>query len=240
MRTIAVFITLCVGSTVAIGDEALPAAVQEQLTQATVLVKSSISGTPGQNAGFLVQARHGIGVVVTNARAVQQKGQPARQIECVFHSATTQEYTLPAEVVAVDKARDIAVLQVKRRDLPRPIELEASSEVRPGMTAYACGFAALDASSDQDRSTVEISSGSVGDVRRDAAGNILFIQTNDVVGPGNAGGPVVDSAGRLIGVSVARLKGTSIGLASPVQNLRELMNRKVAQRPGRGETKSLR
>jgi 2-alkenal reductase len=56
-----------------------------------------------------------------------------------------------------------------------------------------------------------------------------FIQTDAAINPGNSGGPLLDSAGRLIGVTAAIISesGTSagIGFAIPV----DLINRAVPQ-----------
>src|SRR5262249_49931354 len=68
------------------------------------------------------------------------------------------------------------------------------------------------------------------------------IQTDAAINPGNSGGPLLDSAGRLIGVNTAIISpsGTSagIGFAIPVDEVNRVVPRLIrfekAQKPGLG------
>ena len=62
---------------------------------------------------------------------------------------------------------------------------------------------------------VTIGKGTISSLREDDAGDTAVIQIDGDVNPGNSGGPVVDARGRLVGVTVAKVKGTNIGLAIP-------------------------
>jgi 2-alkenal reductase len=68
------------------------------------------------------------------------------------------------------------------------------------------------------------------------------IQTDAAINPGNSGGPLIDSAGRLIGVNTAIISGTGsssgIGFAVPVDVVNEVVPQLITKgkvpRPGIG------
>lgn len=43
------------------------------------------------------------------------------------------------------------------------------------------------------------------------------------IDPGNSGGPIIDESGRLVGVSVAKVRSSSIGFAIPAWKVQELL-----------------
>jgi len=124
-------------------------------------------------------------------------------------------------------AKDIAVLAI---DAPgqqlQPITLGSSAEVRVGQLAFAIGNPfGLD-----QTLTVGVVSAldrEIGSVPGRTIRNI--IQTDAAINPGNSGGPLLDSAGRLIGVNSAILSPSGvysgIGFAIPADEV----NRIVAQ-----------
>ncbi len=58
-------------------------------------------------------------------------------------------------------------------------------------------------------------------VRRGASGMIETLQTSGGIDPGNSGGPVVNQQGQLVGISVAKVRESSIGFAIPIWKLLE-------------------
>ena len=67
---------------------------------------------------------------------------------------------------------------------------------------------------------ITIGRASVSSLRRDDAGELAFVQIDGALNPGNSGGPVVDTHGRLVGVAVATIKdSTGIGLAIPCKKV---------------------
>ncbi len=113
-----------------------------------------------------------------------------------------------ARVVGVDVESDIAVLKIDKTGLP-PVEFGDSDQVAVGDPVLAFGSPLALANtvtggivSALDRAIVA----SEGTVSRYYAA----IQTDAAVNHGNSGGPLVDSAGRVIGInSVIRSAGTS-------------------------------
>jgi S1-C subfamily serine protease len=121
------------------------------------------------------------------------------------------------------------------RQLPRPVAIGASGDLKVGQTAYAIGNPfGLDQS---------MSSGIISALKRrlpTSGGREIanVIQTDAAINPGNSGGPLLDSAGRVIGVTTAIISpsgsNAGIGFAVPV----DVVNRIVPQliRDGRVPT----
>ncbi|SDY80678.1 S1C family serine protease [Nitrosomonas sp. Nm58] len=154
------------------------------------------------------------GHVVTNFHVIEDAS------EAMVKLADGRDYK--AALVGVSPAHDIAVLKIgvgfKR---PPPVPIGISHDLKVGQKVFAIGnpfgldwtlttgiVSALDRAltSESGRSTIE-----------------HLIQTDAAINPGNSGGPLLDSAGRLIGINTAIYSpsGTSagIGFAVPVDTV---------------------
>jgi putative serine protease PepD len=172
--------------------------------------------------GFVVDKG---GVIVTNAHVV-------KDAERVQVRLTNNGAYIDAKVVGTDISSDLAVLHV---DSPaasrlRPLPLADSDNVRVGDQTLAIGYPL-----GLNRSA-SASAGIVSGLGRslDAANNFSIdkvIQTDASINPGNSGGPLLDSAGRVIGVDAAILTAQAgggsvgIGFAIPSNTLREVVPR---------------
>src|SRR5262249_32549195 len=74
---------------------------------------------------------------------------------------------------------------------------------------------------------ITVGKGSVSSIRQNDRGETAAVQIDGDLNPGNSGGPVVDSAGRLVGVAVAKVRNTQIGLAVPAAQLTKLLSGRV-------------
>ena len=147
---------------------------------------------------------------------------------------------IPARVVGGARQYDIAV--VKLSDVPaglRPLPVGTSKNLQVGQAAYAIG--------NPFGLQRTLTTGIVSALERrlpTARGREVrgVIQTDAAVNPGNSGGPLLDSSGRLIGVNTAILSesGTSagIGFAIPVDLVArvvpDIIRHGRAPRPGLG------
>ena len=140
-----------------------------------------------------------------------------------------------ATVVGVDVDADVAVLKVDiDPNQLKPIPLASSKQLRVGQRAYAIGnplgreytltgglISAL------DREIQSLNHRKIPGV----------IQTDAAVNPGNSGGPLLDSAGRLIGM-IAAVEGQNLGFAIPSDTLNfvvpQLISRGRVQKAGLG------
>jgi S1-C subfamily serine protease len=153
----------------------------------------------------------------------------------------SDQRTFPAELVGVSPDHDLAVLRIKvpeRR--PAALPLGSSRDLLVGQRVLAIGnpfgldhtlttgiISALDRSID----------GEEGPIHR-------LIQTDAAINPGNSGGPLLDSAGRLIGVNTAIYSpsgaSAGIGFAVPADTVNRVVPELIAygrfRRPTMGIT----
>src|SRR5258708_4283685 len=150
------------------------------------------------------------GHVVTNNHVVQY----ANEVAIRFASGEVTR----ADIVGKAPNYDLAVLRIRSaRELPPPVAVGSSSDLKVGQFAFAIGNPfGLDQS---------MSSGIISALKRrlpTSSGREIanVIQTDCAINPGNSGGPLLDSAGRLIGVTTAILSpsgsNAGIGFAIPV------------------------
>jgi S1-C subfamily serine protease len=138
--------------------------------------------------------------------------------------------TYDAELVGAAPEYDLAVLRIRapKNKLP-PIMIGTSGDLKVGQKVFAIGnpFGL-----DQTLTTGVVSA--IGRTIRGVANNQIedVIQIDAAINPGNSGGPLLDSAGRLIGVNTAisSPSGASagIGFAVPVDTVNRIVPQLVA------------
>jgi S1-C subfamily serine protease len=173
----------------------------------------------GSGSGFVWDDR---GHVVTNFHVIQ--GASAAKVTLADQS------TWEAELVGVAPEKDLAVLRI---DAPvarlRPIPVGTSHDLLVGQTVLAIGnpFGL-----DQTLTTGVISA--LGREIESAARIPIrdVIQTDAAINPGNSGGPLLDSAGRLIGVNTAIYSPSGayagIGFAIPADTVNWVVSDLIA------------
>lgn len=170
----------------------------------------------GTGSGFVWDRE---GRIVTNYHVIEDAG----RIEVTLADNTTWKAVLVGR--APDK--DIAVLQISaQREKLKPIPLGNSKNLLVGQKVFAIGnpFGL-------DRTMTSGIVSALGREIRSKTGRTIqgVIQTDAAINPGNSGGPLLDSAGRLIGVNTAIYSpsgaSAGIGFAVPV----EVVNRAVPE-----------
>ena len=161
----------------------------------------------GSGSGFIWDRA---GHIVTNYHVIA--GANAAQVTLSDHSSW------PAQLVGVAREKDLAVLRIEApANLLRPIAVGSSDDLRVGQSVLAIGNPF---GFDQSLTTGVISA--LGREIDSAAGVPIrdVIQTDAAINPGNSGGPLLDSAGRLIGVNTAIYTpsggSAGIGFAIPI------------------------
>ena len=130
-----------------------------------------------------------------------------------------------AKLVGVSPAHDIAVLRVDiDAKTPLPISIGESSTLRVGQSVLAIGNPfGLDWT---------LTTGVVSALDRSLSGDDgqsieHLIQTDAAINPGNSGGPLLDSAGRLIGMNTAIYSpsgvSAGIGFAVPIDTINRVV-----------------
>jgi len=210
-------------STVELFERVSPSVVQV-VARAGTLETSQAEGESGgaqSGTGFVWDAA---GHIVTNDHVVE--GTTAVAVRLASGQA------LQAQIVGTAPNYDLAVLRVEStHSLPPPITIGTSDGLKVGQSVFAIGNPfGLDQS---------LTTGIISALKRrlpTASGREItnVIQTDAAINPGNSGGPLLDSAGRVIGVNTAILSpsGTSagIGFAIPI----DVVNRVVPEIIRRG------
>lgn len=163
----------------------------------------------GAGTGFIVSAD---GRIVTNAHVVKDAEKVTVKL--------TDGRALPAEVVGIDEATDIAVVKVEADGLPT-LAFGRSDELQVGEPVIAVGnpFGLGNT----------VTTGIVSALGRDIHSGPFddFIQTDAAINKGNSGGPLVNERGEVVGVNTAILSPTGgsigIGFAVPSDMARDVV-----------------
>ena len=137
----------------------------------------------------------------------------------------------PASLVGSSPEHDLAVLKINVPfKPPRPIAIGESKTLRVGQKVFAIGNPfGLDWS--LTTGIVSALDRSIGERRGRLIGNL--IQTDAAINPGNSGGPLLDSAGRLIGVNTAIYSPSGayagVGFAIPVDTVNRVVPQIISQ-----------
>jgi S1-C subfamily serine protease len=169
-------------------------------------------------SGFVWNSK---GYVVTNYHVIREARVSDGKINVVLYNSVTY----PANVVGTSAASDLAVLKINAppRDL-KPIPIGESAHLQVGQKVFAIGSPfSLDQSL-----TTGIISGLGREIRSEGGATLKdVIQVNAAINPGNSGGPLLDSAGRLIGVTTAILSAnhefSGLGFAIPVDTVNSIV-----------------
>jgi len=178
-------------------------------------------GTPETTAdvalgtGFLIEA-HGVYVLTNDHIAAATSD---------LHVVLPDRRAVPAVLVGRDVRLDLALLSV---DVPRlaPLPLGNSDELQVGEWVVVLG--------DPFGDEVTASAGVVSATGRDAAGSLVpgramsfrtFLQTDARIHRGNSGGPMLDTAGQVVGVAVATGdRPSEVSFAIPINRVKEIVD----------------
>ena len=167
----------------------------------------------GTGSGFIWDDA---GHVITNYHVIEGAS------EAIVKLSDGSDYK--ASLTGASPAHDIAVLRISAGfKRPSPVPLGTSGDLRVGQKVFAIGnpfgldwtlttgiVSALDRSLSGENGTIE-----------------HLIQTDAAINPGNSGGPLLDSAGRLIGINTAIYSpsgaSAGIGFAVPVDTLNRVV-----------------
>jgi predicted Zn finger-like uncharacterized protein len=154
-------------------------------------------------------------------------GQPT--VTLVFSSGTPQEQSVRGEVVTDDAALDLAVLFFRGlRNPPRPIDPRQQPRLIETMPVFFFGFPfGQNLAINQGNPAITVGKGLVSSLGTDERGEVVRVQIEGDLNPGNSGGPVIDATGRLVGIARAKVLNTQIGWAIPAPQLTRMLTGKV-------------
>lgn len=185
----------------------------------------------GTGSGSILDKK---GHILTNYHVVEN----ARKLEVTLFDGSKWE----AKLIGADPSNDLAVIKINApQEKLKPIPFGDSSNLKVGQKAIAIGnpFGL------ERTLTVGIIS-SIGRTLRAVNGRLMrgIIQTDAAVNPGNSGGPLLDSNGKMIGITTAIFSpvgaNIGIGFAVPVNTAKkivpQLINKGRVSRPWLGIT----
>ena len=126
----------------------------------------------------------------------------------------------------MDPQADLAVLTVKAKDLPVPIDPGSKPAVRETMRIYTLGFPQGDAPAvkQNERRPATLVTATITSLRHDEQRKLSIVQIDGKLSPGCSGSPVVDADGKLVGIVKAKIKETNLNFAIPACHLRKLID----------------
>jgi len=215
--------------TIAIFENAAPSVVYifTEVPMSTIFGGRTLQR--GAGSGFVWD---GAGHVVTNHHVVEGAQKVSVRLE--------EGEVVRANVVGTAADYDIAVLRMENpRSAYSPIPVGSSEDLQVGQLVYAIGNPFGLARTLTTGVISALDRRLPTETQREIRG---VIQTDAAINPGNSGGPLLDSAGRLIGVNTAIISGTGasagIGFAVPVDIVNEVVPQLIAEgkvpRPGLG------
>jgi len=221
-------------------DERSTMAVFERATKSVVFIaNTAVRRDPwsfdlfevpqGSGSGFIWNKQ---GHLVTNFHVVYA----ATSITVTLADRTEQK----AKIVGADPDHDLAVLQIQApEESLTPVTIGTSHDLRVGQKVLAIGnpFGL-----DHTLTTGVVSA--LGRTIKSLSNRTIegVIQTDAAINPGNSGGPLLDSAGRLIGVNTQIVSPSGafagIGFAVPVDTVNRIVPELIKYgkliRPGLG------
>jgi putative serine protease PepD len=205
------------------------AGIARRVQPSVVSIEIASAGTRGNGSGFVVSAD---GYIVTNNH-VAAPAADGGALRVIFQDGTSS----PATIVGRDPNSDLAVLRIRRGNLPT-VRFGDSDKVAVGDPVVAfgspLGLAGTVTSgiiSALDRPVV------TGGENGNEAAFMAALQTDAAINPGNSGGPLVDGDGRVVGVNsaIATLAGSAreggnigLGFSIPINQARRITEQIIA------------
>ena len=169
---------------------------------ATVSVNTNV----GQGSGAIISSD---GLVVTNYHVIQA----ARRASVTTYSGESYRVSL----VGYDAEQDIAVLEIISNESFDYFKFGNSDLLRAGQKVVALGNPA--------GLSFTATEGIVSSPSRRASDGFDYIQTDVTLNPGNSGGPLINSAGELIGIANFKVAGyQGLGFAIPSNRVKKVVD----------------
>lgn len=180
----------------------------KKVRPAVVFIKVLTDSGVAAGSGFIVDKS---GTIVTNLHVIRDAKELAVRL-------TSGDIFETVEILGFDERRDLAILQIPGFDLP-VVELGNSNNIEIGSRVFLIGNPL-----GEDILEGSVSAGIVSGIRRMDDG-VQMIQTDAAANPGNSGGPMVDSEGKVIGVLTLKITDAeNLNFAIPINYARGLLD----------------
>ena len=202
MRTLLILFLLLLGTPLSAQELLLEDVIEDTAPSVVGIVAQEKEGTQALGAGIIISAD---GYVVTNAHVAED----AVKITVI----TSDEETLTARTVGLDRKTDIALLKINHPLNLEPAHFADSDLVRVGNRVFAVGNPFGLGNS--------VSQGIISAKERniDKGPYDNFLQTDAAINQGNSGGPLFNMNGEVIGINTAIFstdgQNMRLGFATP-------------------------
>jgi S1-C subfamily serine protease len=202
-------------------DEKANITVYAATNRGVVHIKTAASGgflgeevSEGSGSGFVIDKK---GHILTNFHVISD----AESLQVVLFDGSTHD----ASLVGTDASNDVAVVRIRTgAEKLWPLTLGDSSRLAVGRKVLALGnpfglerTLTTGIISSLDRSLKSLNGRMIKGI----------IQTDAAINPGNSGGPLLDSRGRVIGITTAIVgpahQSSGIGFAVPVNTIQRIL-----------------
>jgi S1-C subfamily serine protease len=209
--------------------------IYKNVSSGVAFVESSSSGRGSSSGGLLGggqqqgSAATGSGFVYDNQGHIVTNDHVVEGFDTFSVRIGSNSKPIPVKLVGKDPSSDLAVLKVDPSAVPgglHPLTLGDSTTLQPGDEAIAIG-SPFGLSGTVTQGIVSALGRTIQAPNGYPIANA--VQTDAAINPGNSGGPLLDAAGRVIGVnSQIKTNGNSdsnagVGFAVPVQTIRTVV-----------------
>ena len=195
---------------ITIGSNSINAkSIAALVTPSVVSISVKTASGGGTGSGSIYRSTSSLSYIITNNHVVEAAA-TSGTITVEFADGSD----IAATIVGRDRMYDIAVLQVKKGNLP-PIAIGDSSKISVGEEVLAIG-SPLGLANTVTQGIISALNRPVTAGTTDSTSYVNAIQTDAAINPGNSGGALVDAQGRIIGVNSAIATLTSGGVSGSI------------------------
>lgn len=209
---------------VKVEESAIEDAVEKSYDAVVVVETYKGEQQIASGTGFVYKEDENNGYIMTNNHVIDE----GNTIYVTFSNGEK----VTAKLLGSDTYADIAVLSVPRSKIIKVIEIGSTDEIKLGSTVFAIG--APEGADYSGTVTKGIVSGKNRLVSISLSGGtsddwlMKVIQTDAAINPGNSGGPLLNLAGKVVGITSLKLVNEQIegiGFAIPIEDAMQYVSK---------------
>jgi len=204
----------------ALGDNA-ENVVRGKAATAMVEIKSGDERVAG--TAFCIEPS---GYFVTSNHVIRKASSSGRNITMVLNPGESNQCTVEATVLRQSESDDVAILKTIKEGKYTALAMGSSDGLleTQQLTAFGYPFVRMLAEKPGEYPNITVSVGRITSLRK-SGGELDLIQMDASLNPGNSGGPVVDSDGKVVGMVRGYIPGAAMNFSVPANKLVKLMAR---------------
>ncbi len=170
-----------------------------------------------------------MGIFVTNRHVVENL-KVGESITLIIEPSLSSERMVESSLERVDSENDLAILRTVQPGNFAFLKVATSRDLyeTQALTAFGYPFGVSLTIQQGSYPSISINSGRVTSLRRDK-GEIQLVQLDAVLNPGNSGGPIINEAGEVVGITSFGMRNAGVNFAVPSDQLRKLLYEPMVQ-----------